>query len=135
MQREFVAVPQFWTAGKTMDYLRAASDDEMPDEFLDIFIIDPKYHVVGEIPLHRLVRAKRSDTIDTMISEDLIKIPATMDQEEVARIFRRSAISSAPVVDDDGRMLGVITIDDIADVIEEEAAEDILRLGGVGQAD
>lgn len=135
MQREYIAVPQFWTAGKTIDYLRAADEEDVPDEFLDVFLVDPKFHVVGELPLHRLLRAKRSEKIESLINDDMIKIPATMDQEEVARLFRRSAISTAPVVDDDGRMLGVITIDDVADVIEEEATEDILRLGGVGQAD
>lgn len=135
MQREFVAVPQFWTVGKVIDYLRASSEDDMPEEFLDIFLIDAKYHVVGEIPLHRLVRAQRTEQVDILITEDLVKIPADMDQEEVARIFRRTGLSTAPVVDDVGRMLGVITIDDVADVIEEEAAEDIMRLGGVGAED
>lgn len=136
MQREFVAVPQFWTVGKVIDYLRASSEDDMPEEFLDIFLIDAKYHVAGQLPLHRLVRSQRTDRVDTLIDEDnLVKINAEMDQEEVARLFRRSAISTAPVVDNDGRMLGVITIDDVADVIEEEAAEDILRLGGVTAED
>ncbi len=130
MQREFVAVPQFWTAGKTIDYLRADSE-EFPDHFHDIFLIDAKYHVAGAIALDRLVRAKRGERIDTLISEELTKIHALMDQEDVARVFRRSGISSAPVVDDDDRLLGVITLDDVADVIEEEAVEDILRLGGV----
>lgn len=130
MQREFVAIPQFWTAGKTIDYLRA-ENEEFPDHFSDLFLIDPKFHVMGQIPLHSLVRAKRSERVDTLITEELIKIPALMDQEEVARLFRRSNISTAPVVDDDSRMLGVITLDDVADIIEEEAAEDILRLGGV----
>lgn len=130
MQREFVAVPQFWTAGKTIDYLRADSE-EFPDQFHDIFLIDAKYHVMGAIPLDRLVRAKRAERIDTLITEELIKIPAMMDQEDVARAFRRSDVTSAPVVDEDDRLIGIITLDDVADIIEEEAVEDILRLGGV----
>lgn len=134
MQREYVAVPQFWTVGKTIDYLRAATD-ELPDEFYDLIVIDPYYHVVGEIPLGKLIRAKRSEKINDLTLEDVHIIPATMDQEEVAHLFRREDLGSAPVVDEDGRLIGVITIDDIIDVIDEEAQEDILKLGGVGESD
>lgn len=134
MQREYVAIPQFWTVGKTVDYLRAAGD-ELPDEFYDLIIIDPSYHVVGEIPLNRLVRAKRSEKVDSLMLEDIHVIPATMDQENAAHLFRREGIGSAPVVDEDGRLIGVITIDDVIDVIDEEAQEDILKLGGVEESD
>lgn len=131
MQREFVAVPKFWTSGKTIDYLRAEDGESFPAEFSDIFIIDAKYHVVGLIPLHKLVCSQRSDKIADIIEEDIIKIPVDMDQEEAARLFRRHGISTAPVIDNDNRMLGVLTLDDVADIIDEEATEDILRLGGV----
>jgi magnesium transporter len=131
MQREYVAIPQFWTVGKTIDYLRAA-DDELPDEFYDLIVIDPYYHVVGEIPLNKLVRAKRSEKINDLTLDDVHIIPATMDQEEVAHLFRREGLGSAPVVDDEGRLVGVITVDDVIDVIDEEAQEDILNLAGVG---
>ena len=134
MQREVVAIPQFWTVGKTVDYLRAASDD-LPEDFFDLFVIDPAYHVRGHIPLNRLVRGKRADKIEEISIENVHPIPADMDQEEVAHVFRRDNIVSAPVVDSDGRLLGVITIDDIVDVIDEEAAEDILKLAGVEQGD
>lgn len=134
MQREVVAVPEFWTAGKTIDYLRAAQDT-LPENFTDIIVVSPSYHVTGEIPLHRLVRAKRSEKIDTLRQDDPHAIPAGMDQEEVADIFRRYNLLSAPVVDDNGRLLGVITIDDVVDVIDEEAQEDFLRLAGVDQGD
>lgn len=135
MGREFVAVPQFWTTGKTIDYLRAA-DDTLPDEFFDIFVISPTYQVVGEIPLGRLVRAKRSARLEELSMRESTPIPATMDQEEVAHLFRRKDLTSAPVVDGDGRLIGVVTIDDIIDVIDEEADEDILRMAGVrGQGD
>ncbi|MGZ9097098.1 MAG: magnesium transporter [Micavibrio sp.] len=130
MQREFVAVPQFWTVGKTIDFLRAAAE-ELPEDFFDIFIIDPAYHLVGEVPLNRLVRAKRSEKIESLTLEDLHPIPATMDQEEVAQLFRRENLMSAPVVDEEDRLIGVITVDDVVDVIDEEAQEDILKLGGV----
>ena len=134
MQREFVAIPQFWTVGKTVDYLRAAAD-ELPGEFFDIFVITPTYHVVGEVPLNRLVRAQRKTKLENLADSITHPIPADMDQEEAALIFKREDLSSAPVVDQDKRLIGVITIDDVVDVIEEEAQEDLLRLAGVGDDD
>lgn len=134
MQREYVAIPQFWTVGKTIDYLRAAAE-ELPDEFYDLIVIDPSYHVVGTIPLNRLVRAKRSEKVEDLTHEDIHMIPAIMDQEEAAHLFRREGIGSAPVVDEDGRLVGVITVDDVIDVIDEEAEEDILKMAGVEEGD
>ena len=134
MQREFVAIPEFWTAGKTLDYLRTAAG-ELPNEFYDLVVIDPAYHVKGEVPLNRLVRADRQQKINALTLEELHTIPAEMDQEEVALIFRREDLNSAPVVDNDNRLIGVITVDDIIDVIDEEAEEDILKLAGVRDDD
>lgn len=134
MQREFVAIPQFWTVGKTIDYLRAAAD-ELPDYFFDLFVISPTYRVVGEIPLSRLIRSKRSVKLEQLTLDGTHPIPATMDQEEVAQLFRREDLTSAPVVDEEERLIGVITIDDVVDVIDEEAQEDILKLGGIEQGD
>lgn len=134
MQREFVAVPQFWTVGKTIDYLRAAKDS-LPDDFYDIIVIDPAHHVVGEIPLNRLIRAQRSVKIDDLTLDEVHSIPATMDQEEVATVFKNENLASAPVVDDDGRLIGIITYDDVIFVIDEEAEEDLLNLAGVKQDD
>lgn len=134
MQREVVAIPQFWTVGKTIDYLRAAASD-LPDEFFDIFVIDPAYHIKGQIPLNRLIRASRSQKIESLTSDEPHLIPAYMDQEQVSHLFRRDNIVSAPVVDESSRLLGVITIDDIVDVIDEEAQEDILKMAGVNQSD
>lgn len=134
MQREFVAIPQFWTVGKTIDYLRAA-DETLPDEFFDLFVVDTAHSVVGEIPLSRLVRARRSEKLEDLALESTHPIPATMDQEEVAYIFKAEDLTSAPVVDEDDRLIGVITIDDVVDVIAEEAQEDIMKLGGATQGD
>lgn len=134
MQREYVAIPQFWTVGKTIDYLRAAAD-ELPDDFFDLIVIDPSYHVVGSIALDKLIRAKRSEKTSDLSNSYNYMIPAMMDQEEVAHLFRREGLGSAPVVDEDGRLVGVITIDDVIDVIDEEAEEDFLKLGGVGGSD
>lgn len=134
MQREFVAAPKFWTVGKTLDYLRGLNDD-LPEGFHDIFIIDPMYHVVGEVPLAQIMRSERSVKLGDIKRESLHLVPVTMDQEEVAHIFRRDTLISAPVVDENNRLLGVITLDDIVDVVDEEAEEDIFRLAGMGDSD
>jgi magnesium transporter len=134
MQREFVAVPNFWTVGKTVDYLREAAE-ELPSEFFDVFVIDPAYHITGQIPLNQLIRAKRSTRLTDIMEDDLITIPATMDQEDVAYQFRHDELVSAPVVDENGRLIGTITIDDVVSVIDEEAQEDILKMAGVEHGD
>ncbi len=131
MQRDLVAVPQFWTVGKTIDYVRAATD-ELPEDFYDIFVVDPMHRVVGAVPLSRLLRQKRSARIADLVTEEVDAIPATMDQEEVANLFRQYALVSAPVVDAGGRLIGVITVDDVVHIIDEEAEDDIRKLGGVG---
>lgn len=134
MQREVVAIPEFWTVGKTIDFLREAADD-LPAEFFDIFVIDPAYHIKGQIPLNQLIRSKRKTKLEDLSMKDIWTIPATMDQEEVAHIFRRDNLVSSPVVDENGRLIGTITIDDIVDVIDEEAQEDIMKMAGVNQGD
>ncbi len=134
MRREMVAVPEFWSVGKTIDYLRTNADN-LPEEFFDIFIVDPAHHLTGEVPLSRLVRAKRSEKVSSLCLDETHPVPATMDQEAVAHMFRREDIVSAPVIDKNGRLIGTITIDDIVDVIDEEAQEDILRMAGVDQGD
>ncbi len=134
MQREYVAIPQYWTVGKTIDYMRVAAND-LPADFSDIIIIDPLYHVVGEVPLNRILRSKRTEKLEDLTYDSLHTIPADMDQEEVTYIFRREGLSSAPVIDNDNRLIGIITVDDILDVIDEEANEDILKLAGLGRGD
>lgn len=134
MQREFVAIPQFWTVGKTIDYLRAAAS-ELPEDFFDIFVITPTYRVVGEVPLNRLIRSVRAVKLEDLTLDETHPIPAATDQEHVAEMFRRENLTSAPVIDEEERLIGVITIDDVVDVIDEEAQEDILKLGGVEKGD
>ncbi len=134
MQREFVAAPKFWTVGKTLDYLRGLTDD-LPEGFHDIFIVDPLHHVIGEVPLSQIMRSERSVKLGDIKRDSLHLVPVTMDQEEVAHIFRRDTLISAPVVDENNRLLGVITLDDIVDVVDEEAEEDIFRLAGMGDSD
>lgn len=134
MQREVVSIPEFWTVGKAIDYLREAKE-ELPEEFFDVVVISPTHHVIGEIRLDKLISSKRNQKLTELIKSESHLIPADMDQEEVADIFRRYNMLSTPVVDDNNRLLGVITIDDIIDVIDEEAEEDILKMGGVDQGD
>lgn len=133
MRRELVAVPQFWNVGQTLDFLRETED--LPDDFHEIFIVDPRFHPAGTVPLNRVLRAKRDILMEDLMEEDQRLIPAVMDQEEVAYLFRQYNLLSAAVTDRQGRLVGVITVDDVVDVIQEEAEEDILRLGGVTQDD
>lgn len=134
MQREFIAVPEFWTVGKTIDYMREAADN-LPEDFSDVFIISPTFHVTGMIPVNRILRSKRSEKVANLADEGLYKISAEMDQEDVAFIFTREDLTSAPVIDENDRLIGVITLDDIVHVIEQEAKEDFLRLGGIEKDD
>ena len=134
MQRETVVVPSIWTVGETIDYMRSHRK-EMPHDFYDLYGGDPRHRPIGKLPLSRVMRHMRPVRILTLMDEEIRTIPVTMDQEEVAWLFKRYSLLSAPVVDDAGRLVGVITIDDILDVVEEEAEEDLLRLGGVGDAD
>ncbi|MCB1563046.1 MAG: magnesium transporter [Alphaproteobacteria bacterium] len=134
MQREVVAIPELWTVGKTIDYLRAAGTD-LPEDFFDLFVIDPAYHIKGQIPLNRLIRASRAEKIQDIAIDADHTVRAEMDQEDVAHLFRRHDIVSAPVIDDGNRLLGVITIDDVVDVIDEEAQEDLLKMAGVDKGD
>jgi magnesium transporter len=130
MQTEFVAVPPFWTVGQTIDYMR--EDQNLPDSFSQIFVIDPTFRLVGAVDLDRILRTQRTVKIEEIMRETRHAIPATMDQEEAARIFEQYDLLSAAVVDENDRLVGVLTIDDVVDVITQEAEEDLLRLGGVG---
>jgi len=133
MQRDFVAAPEFWTVGQTIDYLRANPD--LPDDFYDIYIINPRFEPVGSIPLSKVMRSKRGVLLTELRLKELHLIPVELDQEEVGFQFRQYGLVSAPVVSEAGRLLGVITVDDVVHVIEEEAEEDIMRLGGVSETD
>ena len=130
MQTEFVAVPPFWTVGQTIDYMREAR--ELPDSFAQIFVIDPTFRLVGTVDLDRILRTQRAVKIEEIMRETRHAIPATMDQEEAAQIFEQYDLLSAAVVDENERLVGVLTIDDVVDVITQEAEEDLMRLGGVG---
>jgi magnesium transporter len=132
MQREVVAAPQFWTVGQTIDHLRRESE-ELPELFFDVYVVDPAYKPVGAAPVSHLLRTPR-DTPLAQIMEQVTEIPVDMDQEEVAYIFDKYRLISAPVVEAGGRLVGQITVDDIVGVIQEESEEDILALAGVSDA-
>jgi magnesium transporter len=133
MQRDLVAVPPYWTVGHTIDYLRDAED--VPSQFHMILVIDPKFHPIGTVPLDKLLRSRRPTLLKDLMEPQPRLIPVDMDQEEVAYQFQQYRLVSAPVVDDQERLLGVVTVDDVVDVINEEAEEDIYRLAGVQDDD
>ena len=130
MQTEFVAVPPFWTVGQTIDYMR--EDKNLPERFSQIFVIDPTFKLLGAIDLDQVLRTKRTVKVEDIMHETRHAIPATMDQEEAAREFEQYDLLSAAVVDENERLVGVLTIDDVVDVIQQEAEEDLMRMGGVG---
>jgi magnesium transporter len=130
MQTEFVAVPPFWTVGQTIDYMR--EEQNLPESFSQIFVIDPTFRLLGAIDLDRILRTKRTVKVEEIMHETRHAIPASMDQEEAAQIFEQYDLLSAAVVDENERLVGVLTIDDVVDVIQQEAEEDLLRMGGVG---
>ena len=132
MQREIVTVPSFWTVGQTIDYLRGGKS--ATDDFYLIFVVGPARKPLGEVPLSKLLCAQRPRRISEIMESDFRSIPVDMDQEEVAILFRRYGMVSAGVVDLGERLVGMITIDDVIDVIDEEAEEDLMALAGVGEA-
>jgi magnesium transporter len=129
MQTEFIAVPPFWTVGQTIDFMRETED--LPDTFYEIFVVDPAYPLCGTVPLDKLLRSKRPVRIGDLMVSDPDVVHATDDQEDVARLFQHYNLVSAAVIDESNRLVGVIMVDDIVDVIEEEADEDLKALGGV----
>jgi magnesium transporter len=134
MQRAVVAVPQFWTVGKAWDYIHALGDD-LPQQLYDIFVVDPRHRVVGQVAIGQLLRASRLHKIKEVTNDNIHVVTADTDREEVAALFKRVTLTSVPVVDNAERLIGMITIDDIVNVVEEEASEDLLLLGGVQNDD
>jgi magnesium transporter len=130
MTTKFIAVPPFWTVGQTIDFMR--EDSRLPDEFFELYVVDPRFRLLGTAPLDRLLRSQRPVKIGEIMGEAKHSVQTADDQEDVARLFERYNLVSVGVVDESGRLAGVITVDDIVDIIEQEADEDIKRLAGVG---
>ncbi len=133
MQRDLVAVPEHVTVGDVIDRLR--DDADMTSDFWEIFVVNPRHEPVGTCQLSWILRAPRSVAIQDVMKRAQTLIPVDMDQEEVALKFQKYALISAAVVDPAGRLVGVITADDIVHIIQEEAGEDVLRLSGAGDGD
>jgi magnesium transporter len=134
MQRDMIAVPAYWTVGQVIDYCRDTED--LPDEFYEVYVVDPRFRPVGRVPLNRLMRSRRPRLMREIMEAGSSPIQVDMDQEHVAYLFTQYRMASAPVIDGDGRLVGMITFDDVAEVIEEEAEEDMMRLSGVsGESD
>ena len=133
MQQEIVVVPPFWTVGQTLKFLHTA--DDLPETFYDLYVVDPRYHLIGAVSLNRIIREGETIKLSDIIEERLKPIPVGMVQKEVAYLFSHYNLVSAPVVDETGRLLGIITADDMVQVVEEETERDVLMLAGVGESD
>ncbi len=133
MSREFVAVPEHITIGDLIDFLRDERD--LPEDFLEVFVVDQRHHPVGTCSLSWILRTPRSVALGDVMKRDQTLIPATLDQEEVALMFQKYGLISAAVVDDDGRLVGQMTVDDVVHIIAEEAGEDALLMSGAGEGD
>jgi len=133
LQKNLVSVPGQWSVGKVIDYFR--TDKELPNEFYEVFIVDPMHHPIGTVALNKIIRSDRDILISEIMEEELKLVPVEMDQEEVAYLFRQYDLTSMAVVDDNGRLIGMITVDDVVDVIDEEAEEDLMLLSGIADTD
>ena len=131
MQTELVSVATDWTVGQTIDFLR--EEEDLPEEFLDLFVVDIDDKPVGVISLSRILRSPRKTLMREIVDETQVIVPAEMLQEEVALLFEKYDLTTSGVVDDGGKLIGMITVDDVMEVAREEFEEDILRLGGVGE--
>jgi magnesium transporter len=133
MQRDLIAVPEHWTVGQVIDYLRAG--DGLATDFWEVFVVDGRHHPVGTMLLSWILRAQRHVRVSEIMKREQTLIPVDMDQEEVALRFQKYALISAAVIDLSGRLVGMITVDDVVHIIQEEASEDALLLSGVGEGD
>jgi len=129
MQSDLIAVPPFWTVGQTIDFMRETSD--LPDEFYELFVVAPTGEITGHVPLNKLLRAQRPQRIEAIMDDADHVARASDEQANVADLFKRYNLVSIPVVDESDRLVGVLTFDDIVDVLDEEADAEIRALGGV----
>lgn len=134
MQTEFVAVPEFWTVGETIDHARGRGE-ELPETFYEIYVIDPAHRLLGIVQLSALMRQPRDTALEDIMEDPMTTLTPDLDQEEVAFRFQKYSLASAPVTDSAGRLVGMITVDDMVDVIQEEHSEDLLALSNVSSAD
>ena len=134
MQRQFVAIDQSWNVGQAIDYLRN-NKGNLPEDFYDIYLINQNKEAKGTVPLGRLMSSKRETELNSIINKKLRLVDVNTDQEDVALLFNKYGLVSAPVINNQKKIIGSITVDDVVEVIEEEREEDILKLGGVDHTD
>jgi len=133
MNCDLISIGADWTIAKTIDFLR--SNSSVPFDFYEIYVVDDNLHPIGSILVSRVIKSPETEVISTLMNKDIHTVSPFTDQEEVGYLFRQYGLVSAPVIDRDGKLIGMITIDEIVDVIEEEAEEDIMRLAGVNEID
>jgi len=133
MQREFVAAPEFWTVGDAIDHMRETGED-LPELFFNVYVIDTAFKPIGYVPVSQLMRAQRQTRLSDIMNATIITIAQDDDQEEAAYQFEKYNLISAPVVNVQGRLVGMMTVDDIIEIIQDENKEDILALAGVSDA-
>ena len=133
MQRDLCAVPEHWKVGQVIDYLRSTED--LPTDFWEVFVVSPDHHPVGTCKLSTILRTPRNTLVSDIMAREQTLIPVDMDQEDVALRFQKYALVSAAVVDEANRLVGMITVDDIVHIIQEEAGEDVLLLSQAGDGD
>ena len=133
MQTEFVALPEFWTVGQSIDHSRKLGT-ELPEVFYEVYVTDPAHRLIGVVSLATLLRSPRDTPLSDIIEDPMSSITTDMDQEEVAYQFQKYSLASAPVKDSAGRLVGMITVDDMVDVIQSENTEDLLSLLNVSSA-
>jgi magnesium transporter len=133
MQRDLIAVPEHWSVGDVLDYLRR--NEDLTTDFWEIYVVDSRHHPIGTCKLSWVMRTPREVAIADVMAREQTLIPVDMDQEEVALRFQKYALISAAVIDQAGRLVGMITVDDVVHIIQEEAGEDILKLSGAGDGD
>jgi magnesium transporter len=134
MRSRMAVVKLHWTISQVIDFMAVSQD--LPDEFFKVFVVDDAYKPLGLVSLSAILKAPRDEKIEFLIEDhDLKTIPILAAEEDVATLFKYYGLVSAPVIDEDGRLVGMITVDDVVEVIEEEAEKEILHIGGVGRSD
>ena len=133
MQREFVAAPEFWTVGDAIDHMRDTGED-LPEIFFNVYIIDTAFKPIGYVPVSQLMRGQRGARLSDLMTDTIVKIDQDSDQEEAAYLFEKYNLISAPVINETGRLVGMMTVDDVIEIIQDENKEDILALAGVSDA-
>jgi magnesium transporter len=130
MTRDVVKLRRQWTAAEAISYLRSIEDAEEPETLHYLYVVDRDNRLIGVVPVKALLLAKPSATIEALMNPAVVSVRVTADQEELAEVVSKYDFVAIPVVDAEGKLLGVVTVDDVLDIVEEEATEDIQRLGG-----